>query len=93
MEKIELQLAYEQCIEEIAQAQIDNKPTDDILQKVAKIQDAIRDFDIVEAVNRRKNSKYDRPFSEFVPLEQMQTPNGYHFNENGSLVKDQGPTK
>lgn len=81
MEKQELEKAYKQYIDELAQDALDKKPVNqNLLDIVAKIQCNIRDLDIVEAMGKiRENT---------IPsIEQIQTSKNFTINEFGEIVR------
>lgn len=81
MERQELEKAYTQYIDELAQDALAKKPINqNLLDIVAKIQCNMRDLDIVEAMRKHREST--------IPsIDEMQTSKNFTINEFGEIIR------
>ncbi len=84
MERQELEEAYNQCIEELAQNALAKKPVNqNLLNIIAKIQRDIRDLDIVEAMSKIK----ENTILQMPSRNSIQTSENFTINEFGEIVR------
>lgn len=89
MERQELEKAYNQYIEELAQDALAKKPVNqNLLNIIDKVQRDIRDLDIVEAMNKIK----ENTIPQMPSINSIQTSENFTINEFGEIVRGEEMT-